>query len=243
MATVSAIEMLSPRMKRITLSSPELADFDSPAHDDHVKLFFPPAGGASAEPSARDFTPRLFSRAQQTLAIDFVLHAHGPAATWARSARVGDSLQIGGPRGSTVVADDFDWYLMVGDESALPAIGRRVEELRASVPVTTVVAIENHGEQQSFSTAADWRPHWIERDREGSDDASAMLRILQDIDLGTGDGFVWIAAETTVARTVRRYVLETRRQPAAWLKAAAYWTQGDGRAIESIGEAPAKREP
>ena len=235
--TVAAAEMLSPRMKRIVFTSPDLADFESNGHDDHVKLFFNAADAAGAAPAGRDYTPRWFDRRQQTVAIDFALHAHGPATSWAGSARVGDTLQMGGPRGSTIVADDFDWYLLVGDESALPAIGRRVEELRAGAAVTTVVAIGDSGERQSFATAADWRPHWVARDESGVDDSVTLVRALETIDLGSGDGFVWIAAETAVARAVRRYVVEHRRHPVAWLKAAAYWTRGRAGEHEPIGDA------
>ena len=233
--TVAAVEMLSPRMKRIVFTSSDLADFDSNAHDDHVKLFF--TAGAGASPSGRDYTPRWFDRDQRAVAVDFVLHGHGPAASWARAARVGDTLEMGGPRGSTVVPDDFDWYLLVGDESALPAIGRRVEELRAGVPVTTVVAIDDADDRQSLVTTADWRPHWVTRDPSGADDGVALVRVLETIDPGHGDGFVWIAAETSVARAVRRYVVETRRHPAEWVKAAAYWTRGRAGEHEPIGDA------
>lgn len=237
-ATVCAVDMLSPRMTRITFSSPELAAFESASHDDHVKLFFPAVDGG-VETSARDFTPRMFSREQQTLTIDFALHVHGPATRWARHARVGDALLIGGPRGSLIVPDDFDWYLLIGDESALPAIGRRVEELRAAVPVTTVVSIEDASDQQSFATVADWRPHWVTRASANAADesvAAALIRIVDAIDLSRGDGFIWIAAETTVARALRRYLIEDRRHPAAWLKAAAYWTRGRAGEHEPVGE-------
>jgi NADPH-dependent ferric siderophore reductase len=234
--TVTAVETLSPRMKRIAFTSPDLSDFDSSSHDDHVKLFFA-AGDTAGAANARDFTPRTFDRATQRLEIDFVLHAHGPATTWARGARIGDTLEIGGPRGSMVVADDFDWYLLIGDESALPAIGRRVEELRAGVPVTTVVAIADGDERQSLTTPADWRPHWVYRDHANADDNITLVRRLEDIDAGTGDGFVWIAAETSVARAVRQYMLDRRRHPAAWLKAAAYWTRGRAGEHEGIDAA------
>ncbi len=233
--TVSATEMISPRMKRILFTSAALADFESAAPDDHVKLFFPNPATPLA-PAARDFTPRSFDRTRQTLAIDFVLHAEGPAASWARGTRPGDVLEVGGPRGSTIVADDFDWYLLIGDESALPAIGRRVEELRAGVPVTTIVAIADAGEEQSFRTAADWRPRWVYRNRQNGDDSATLVRTLESCDPGAGDGFIWIAAETAVARAVRHYALECRRHPADWVKAAAYWTRGRAGEHEGIGE-------
>jgi NADPH-dependent ferric siderophore reductase len=93
--TVTAIEQLSPRMLRITLTSPELADFVSAGVDDHIKLFFQTADG---EAVMRDFTPRADNEAC-TLTLDFALHEHGPAANWARSATVGSLLDIGGRAG------------------------------------------------------------------------------------------------------------------------------------------------
>ena len=75
----------------------------------------------------RDYTPRAFDAAGNRLTIDFALHDAGPATAWALNARPGETLLIGGPRGSTVVPDDFDFYLLAGDETALPSIGRRLE--------------------------------------------------------------------------------------------------------------------
>jgi NADPH-dependent ferric siderophore reductase len=115
MLTVSSTELLTPRMRRFGFTSPELHDFVSASHDDHVKLFFP-ADGNGSETCMRDFTPRRFDRSRGMLVIDFALHEAGPATHWAISAQIGDTLEIGGPRGSSVVPDDFDWYLLVGDE-------------------------------------------------------------------------------------------------------------------------------
>jgi NADPH-dependent ferric siderophore reductase len=59
-----------------------------------------------------------------------------------------------------------------------------------------------------------------------------MIRVVEDLEWNAGDGFVWIAAETSVARAVRHYLLESRHHPAAWLKAAAYWTRGRDGVLE-----------
>jgi NADPH-dependent ferric siderophore reductase len=37
---------------------------------------------------------------------------------------VGDAIRIGGPRGSQVIEGPIAHWLLVGDETALPAIGR-----------------------------------------------------------------------------------------------------------------------
>jgi NADPH-dependent ferric siderophore reductase len=66
---VSGVESLTPRMRRIRFTSPELADFHSPSPDDHIKLFFPRHDAPAGEPVMRDFTPRAFDNAERTLTI------------------------------------------------------------------------------------------------------------------------------------------------------------------------------
>lgn len=172
--TVARVIELTPNMRRIVLRSPELADFVSRSPDDHIKLFF--ADPASVNGVAmRDYTPRRFDAARQELTIDFALHEAGPATRWALGAAPGQSLEIGGPRGSVVVADDFDHYLLIGDETALPSIGRRLEGLRAKVPVTTIIVVEGPQEVQHIETCADWTPVWLFREGALLDDG-ALLR-------------------------------------------------------------------
>jgi len=228
--TVTSREMLGPRMLRLGFTSPELHDFVSASYDDHVKLLFPAADGG--EPAKRDFTPRRFDRASNTLIIDFALHEAGPATAWAAAAAIGDTLQIGGPRGSSVVPDDFDWYLLIGDDTALPAIGRRIEELRAGVPVASFVVTEP-GSAQSIETKANWTPHWIAR-QNAFGDAELLHAALTHFKFPAGDGFIWIAAEAAVARHLRSYVTDMRGHPRQWTKAAGYWKRGVADAHEKI---------
>ena len=108
--TVSRVETIAPKMKRITVKSDELRGFTSLGFDDHVKLIFPNAEGllnlappgteGAAERVMRDFTPRRFDAEAGELVVDFVIHDDGPATTWAANANVGSVLGVGGPRGS-----------------------------------------------------------------------------------------------------------------------------------------------
>ena len=68
----------------------------------------------------RDYTPRAFDQASGRLTIDFAIHGAGPVTAWALAVRVGDALNIGGPRGSTILPDDLDWLCLIWDETALP---------------------------------------------------------------------------------------------------------------------------
>ncbi len=234
--TVTGVERVTPGMRRVHFASPDLRDFGSPSPDDHVKLFLTAPDGSAC---MRDYTPRAFDADAGTLAIDFALHdgaapSHesvGPATAWALAARAGDTLEIGGPRGSTLVPDDFDWVLMVGDETALPAIGRRVEALRPGVPVTTIVLVDGEAERQVFTTRADWRAVWVEREA-GVGDIERMRAALVAHTPSTGEGYVWIAAEAALARAVRAHVTEVWHHPEAWMRSSGYWVRGEPGAHE-----------
>ncbi|MCP1242952.1 siderophore-interacting protein [Acetobacter lambici] len=233
--SVAAVERLTPHMIRITLSGPELADFASAAPDDHIKIFLPGADGAEVR---RDYTPRHYNPQTATLVLDFVDHHGGPAAAWARAAQVGDRLDIGGPKGSRVISNTAARWLLVGDETALPAIGRRVEELPAHASATTVVAVPGAADEQHFATSATHHAHWVHRPMEQADQAQAILAALGQIAIEPGT-FVWVGAEAHVARAVRRYLLEERYVPVQWVKASGYWVMGQAdasvRDVEAMG--------
>ncbi len=229
--TVIALLDITPHMRRIIFTSPDLGDFVSASPDDHIKVFVPDA----SEPGGlamRDYTPRAFDPAARTLVIDFALHESGPATAWARTAHPGAKLAIGGPRGSLVVPDDFDHYLLIGDETALPAIGRRLETLRPGVPVTALMLVEGPEEVQSFDTATRLTPGWVFRRGRSEDDGTLLIEALASWAPPAGDGYVWIAAEAAATRAVKDYMLTVRGQPKEWLKASGYWVKGSPGASE-----------
>ena len=224
---------LTPRMRRITVGGAQLAGFISLGSDDHVKLFFPQtteelatlenlelsAGMKSKTmPPMRDYTPRRYDLDTLELDIDFVLHGDGPAATWAAQARPGQWLYIGGPRGSMVVPDMFDSYLLIGDETALPAIARRLKELPANRRALVVVEVENAAEEQTLNSAASVEVIWVHRD--GSNN---LLEIVQGLSIPQDKLYAWVATETALSRKVRRVLLDTHGLNEEFVKAAGYW--------------------
>jgi NADPH-dependent ferric siderophore reductase len=238
---VREVRRISPKMVRIVVGGEALAGFVSAAHDDHVKLFFPHPGQdkpvlptpspngpvypeGTPRPAARDYTPRRYDAAANTLTIDFVLHGDGPATVWAAQARPGDFLGVGGPRGSFIVPDDFDWHLLAGDETALPAIGRRLEELPAGARATVVVEVEDAAEEQDFDTRARIGTHWLHRG--GAPGGSLLLKAIADLSLPSGDGYAWVAAEAATAKALRRHLVDERGLRKDRVKAAAYWKLG-----------------
>ena len=220
--TVETAVKLTPNMLRISFTADDLHDFVSLSADDHIKLFFPVEGESAC---MRDYTPRRFDTERGTVVLDFALHEAGVATRWAVAAKAGDKLDIGGPRGSAIIPADFDWYWLIGDETALPAIGRWLEEARAGVAATSFVVVEGEDDIQAISTNAAWTPVWMPRNG-GTDDAALLQSALAMQEVPAGDGFVWIAAEGSVARILRGYVVERRQHPREWTKAAGYWVRG-----------------
>ncbi|WP_455924254.1 siderophore-interacting protein [Pseudomonas putida] len=226
---------LTPRMRRITVGGPELEGFLSLGADDHIKLMFArnaeeqaalqtlKLGGPSSDgpkPAMRDYTPRRIDLAAGELDIDFVIHGDGPASTWAEQAAPGQYLYIGGPRSSTIVPDIFDSYLLIGDETAIPAIARRLEELPANRTALVVIEIEDAREQQVLHSAAQVEVIWVERhSRE-----NALVNAVADLTIPQGELYAWVATEAALSRQVRKVLLEQHQLgETAQVKAVGYW--------------------
>ncbi len=167
--TIKQVEKIAAHMIRITLTG-DLEGFTSLGFDDHVKLFFPD-GTTNAEgaPNAlgRDFTPRRYDRAGNTLEIDFAIHDAGPATQWAAQAKPGQTLSIGGPRGSFIIPTTYDWHLLIGDETGLPAISRRLAELPAGTKVVVLCEVDGPADEIKFETKADVTVTWAHRGERG----------------------------------------------------------------------------
>lgn len=248
---VKRVQPLTPNFVRITLTGDALEDFESASFDDHVKVFFPepgtlkptvPVAGpdgpvfdpAKPRPVARDFTPRRFDREARELDIEFALHEAGPATAWAAQAAPGQYLGIGGPRGSFVIPAHFDWHLFIGDETALPAIARRLEELPAGTRAATLIEVADASARIEFDTRADLYAEWRYRDDTVHPDGGALLLALREIYLPDGEGYIWAAGEATLMRAVRQLLCVERGIDKRRIRASAYWKRGAQAVHETL---------
>ncbi len=238
--TARKVERITPNMVRVRFTGEELAGFASADPADHVKVFFPPPGATSVtmpvagpvgpawetegdRPPARDYTPRHFDPVTNTLTIDFFVHGKGPGSTWADTAQPGSVLGIGGPRGSLVLEDTFDWYLLIGDETALPTIGRRLEELPAGARTIAILVTADERDRQDFTTDTALESHWVVA---GSDPSATVLSALRRLQLPGGQGFAWVSGEATMLRDVRRYLLADGGFDRSRLDVNGHWKRG-----------------
>jgi len=236
--------VLSPHMVCITLGGPELADFVSASFDDHLKLMLPAPGqhelvlpvagpngpelpAGAPRPVMRDYTPRRFDPVRGELDIEFALHGDGPAASWAAQAEVGQRVGIGGPRGSFVIPIDFDWHLLIGDETALPAIARRLEELPAGSRVQVVLAVAE-ADRRALPSQASVQLHWTQPDQ------AALLHSVRALQLPAGEGYAWAAGEAHAMAAVRAVLIDELGVSRQHCRCAAYWKQGSAAHHENL---------
>jgi len=221
---------VTPHMLRLTLAGPDLSDFHSLSPDDHIKVIVPSEAGEVR----RDYTPRRFDPVSNRLEIDFALHEAGPVTRWATEAQVGGRARIAGPRGSVVIPDDFDWWLLIGDESALAAIGRRLEAFPDACPVKAIATVRDASEVQTFAAKAALDIDWVFRPMDRAADPEPVLDVLRRWRPPAGEGLIWIAGEAGVVRALRAYVLDDLKHNPRWVKASGYWVQGQADAHEKF---------
>lgn len=213
---VRSVERIGASFVSVTFAGPSLNDFVSDSFDDHVKFIVDAPGG---EPVRRDYTPRHFDRARGELVIEFALHGHGHASAWAARAQPGMPASIGGPRGSMIIPTDYDWHLLAGDATALPAIHRRIEELPAGLPVTVLLQLPDAADHRDFGVREGLTVQWV-------DGPDAMLAALRAWPLPSGEGYAWAAGEASEMARWRDVLIREKGHPRHAARVAAYWRRG-----------------
>lgn len=233
---------ITPHMRRVTLAGENLARFASGGL--HVRLLFPqpgaapqwPVTGADGRPSwpdedrrpiARVYTIRHIDVAKGEIDIDFVLHegAETPGASFARHAAPGDVVGMTGPGGGTF--GEADWYLLAGDETALPAIGRILERLPATARATVFIEVADAREEQPLPTAASATIRWLHRDGADAGGTTLLADAVRGVDWPeAGTVFAWAGCEHGAARAIRTYLRGERGLAREQHLVVAYWRLG-----------------
>lgn len=213
---VLRVEQLGAHFCRVTFGGESLSDFVSDSFDDHVKFIL---DTESAEPVMRDYTPRSFDLSARELTLEFALHGDGPAANWAAAVQPGQRMTIAGPRGSQIIPMDYAWHLLAGDETALPAIARRLEELPAAAKVMVIAQVEDPRDRRHFETCAAVTVQWVDTPQQ-------LLDALRALQLPAGEGYAWCAGEASAMASLRKILVDEKGHDRHAIRAAAYWKKG-----------------
>jgi NADPH-dependent ferric siderophore reductase len=233
-------EQLTPSMVRVVLGGGDLDGFTMvEATDAYVNLAFAPAAASYGVPfdppqvreerprdewpARRRFTVRRWDEAARELTIDFVVHGpEGVAGAWAGSAAPGDVLVLEGPAGGYRPDPSADWHLLVGDESALPAIAASLEVLPADTLAVVRLVCDGADHELSLASPADVDLEW--RHRSGSTgDEVLLLDAVAELQFPSGQVHAFVHGEAEEIRGVRRHLLLERGLSRASMSCSPYW--------------------
>jgi NADPH-dependent ferric siderophore reductase len=217
---------LGPHMRRIRLTSPDLADFTyQPGQDIMLAL----SGGE--RPLCRRYTIRGFEPASRVLELNIVAHGvHGPGAEWACATQPGDRVNGVGPRGKIFVDKDADWHLFLGDESAAPASLHMLESLPGGVPAQAYLEVSTPEDELASPASG---VTWLYRGDVPAIQSRMLVDAIAAADLPEGRGHVYIAGEVQIVNAVLRAAL-ARGLTSDQISPKAYW--GRGKSNENNGE-------
>ncbi|HET7070844.1 MAG TPA: siderophore-interacting protein [Nocardioides sp.] len=237
---VARTERLTPGMVRVVLSGGDLDHLVMPdATDAYVNVAFRPAGASYDEvfeptdvreatpreewPTRRRYTVRSWDATVRELTLDFVVHAdEGVASRWALNAGAGDVLVFTGPSGGYRPDPAAHWHLMVGDESALPAIAASLEALASDERVAVRLVCDGPEHEIDLASPADVDLAWLHRHGDERDE-SLLVAAVQALDFGGTAPSGFVHGEADEIRGVRRHLLEERGLARRDLSCSPYW--------------------
>jgi NADPH-dependent ferric siderophore reductase len=229
---VRRVARLSPRMVRVTFGGEALGEFIWNGPAAHLKLIFADQGAerptGEARPVMRTYTPRRFDLAARELEVDFVIHGAGPASDWAAQAAPGQTLTLAGPGRSYAVDPTAHWYLLVGDDTAIPAICTILEVLPATLPKQILLEVTDAREEHALDAPlANAELRWLRRGESAAQAGEALEAAVRALPWPSGSGRVYVACESGAMRRIRHFLLHERGVPRAHLVTRGYWKLGE----------------
>lgn len=229
-------ERLTPRMARVTLGGDELAGFPGHGPDQRIKMFFPVTGQdrpamprassggpvwppGEPRPVIRTYTVRRHDPGAGELDVDFVLHgAHGPAAAWAAAARPGNWVGVSEPGGRYEPDPTARDHLVIGDESALPAIATVLPALPAGADAQVYVEVADAAEEQPLARPVTWLH------RDGREPGAALVEAVRAAPTMEPDRCqAWVGCEAAAVKEIRAFLIDERGLVRRRVYATGYW--------------------
>ena len=243
-AEVLNVDRLTPNMIRVRFAGADLRRFESSGVADERLVVVLPAPGETeppaperrddgtldyadetARPEMRSYTVRAWDPAAGEMVIDFAAHAGGVAAQWAIDARPGHVVYLTEAAGWYRPPADAGWQLLIADMTALPALGRIVENLSPGTRAYVIAEVIEPGDRQQWTSAADVGYQWLTGSGHGLG-PSRLLAAVSDFDWPAGPGYLWFAGEASESRAVRKHIRRELGWSAERYVTLGYWRVG-----------------
>lgn len=218
--TVIRSTYITPHMLRVTLGGENMSTLPEDQESGYVKLIFPTDVGRLM----RTYTIR--HQRSNEFDIDFMLHEEaGPASSWAKQAKAGDTILIGGPGPKKMINTDAEWFLLVGDMTALPAISVNLETLPNDAKGYAFIEVVSEGDIQSLKHPTGIDVKWIVNPHPGEDNQSLVNQV-KSIEWLSDDVSIWAASEFSTMKALRQFLKNEKQVAKDKLYISSYWKLG-----------------
>lgn len=231
LARLAAKERLSPGFLRLWLDCDGTAALASGPM--HFSLLLPPAGEEPVWPRLDDTGRTVWPKGRAALhrapytfvtldpvagrfAFDIFLHAGSRTSDWAVAAEPGAVVGVTGPGGGSFPPGKN--LLLAGDETALPAIRRILEQSDPERVCTVLIETGDPADRLLAAAPAHGSLRWLDRSR-----GENLWQALHETPVPQEDRFVWVAAEQQLARRAKEHFRKTAALKPTEGYFSAYW--------------------
>lgn len=164
------------------------------------------------------YTVRSYREETGALEINLVLHPGGAGASWARQVKPGDLAHFMGPKSGYQISDDYDFYLLAGDETGLPGMARWLESMPYDARGAAFIEVAAESSQQVIDAPDGFDLIWVDASQPG-----ALAEAVLSYPLPRGSICTWLAGEAGSLRLLRPWVRRELGVPKGHSYAKGYW--------------------
>lgn len=217
---------VTPHMLRVTLGGPGLEGFPADSDGGYIKLRLAEPDSEDGKPLVRTYTVRHYDAKAQEMDVDFVVHdSDGPAVSWAQNCKPGDEIKVGGPGPKKSLDPSADWFLVVGDMSALPAISANIERMQPDAKGYALLEIISEDDVQDLNFPRHLQVEWI-INSEPEQENTALFDRVEALEWLPGDPYVWVAGEFSQSLAIRKLMKTAHKIKRDQMYVSSYWQIG-----------------
>jgi NADPH-dependent ferric siderophore reductase len=250
LATVARNLRLSPHFVRLTVQGEDLERLPRHGYDQWFRLCLPTgdgpvdlnalpdqfglagylkfkSSGLAQRVAVRNYTVRQHRPEVGEVDIDFVAHGdRGVAGPWAQRAQVGDQLALIDQGRGFSPAGESDFQLLVGDESAQPAILGILRDLPRAAQGLALIEVPEAADAQPVEAPEGFEVRWIDRSQSPARPGQAALAELRGLSLPDPPAVsAYLAGEQALVTGGRRHLVAAG-WPKSKIEFVGYWRAG-----------------
>ena len=241
-AEVVRAEWLTPTMRRLVFTGPDLVCLrELPYTDHYLKLLFAPHGcdyrwpfdpdalkatePGERWPVTRTYTVRAYDPVRNEMSVDFVVHGdEGLAGPWAARAEPGDQIGFFGPGGAYAPDLAADCHLLVGDEAAIPAIAATLDRLGDQARAVVYLEVGGPEDELVLSRSPHVEVVWVHR--QGRPYGDPLAEAVRSAGVPAGDVQAFVHGNAEMIRQLRRYLFTEVAFNRQRISMSGYWRTG-----------------